>query len=96
MKTNWNLKSAFFAAMFSLAMAFGMTAGQAVFYPDTAQAGVLGKIKGAAKTVGGGVKKAAVVVGKVAAKTPPVKAVIDAGRAARDAARRIPRIPSRI
>jgi hypothetical protein len=96
MKTNWNLKSAFFAATFSFAIAFGVTTGQAVFYPDTAQAGVLGKIGGAAKRVGGGVKKAAVVVGKVAAKTPPVKAVIDAGRAARDAARRIPRIPSRI
>jgi hypothetical protein len=112
MNTNWNLKSAFFAATLSVALAFGMTTGQAVFYPDTAQAGVLGKIKGAAKAVGGGVKKAAVTVGsagkkvgvgvgsgvnsaaiaagKAAAKTPPVKAVINAARAARDAARKIP------
>jgi hypothetical protein len=68
MKTNWNLKSAFFAATLSFALAFGMTTGQAVFYPDTAQAGVLGKIGGAAKAVGGGVKKAAVTVGSAGKK----------------------------
>lgn len=61
------LKSAFLAATLSIALAFGMTTGQAIFLPDTAQAGVLGKIggavKGAAKSVGSGVKKAAVTVG---------------------------------
>jgi len=62
------LKSAFFAATLSLVLAFGMTTGQAIFYPDTAQAGVLGKIKGAAKAVGGGVKKAAVTVGSAGKK----------------------------
>lgn len=90
------LKSMLALAALSLALAFGMTAGHAILAPHAAQAGVLGKIKGAAKTVGGGVKKAAVIVGKTAAKTPPVKAVISVGRAARDAASRIPRIPSRI
>jgi hypothetical protein len=72
MTTNRNLKSALRAAALSLALAFGMTAGQAIVQPVPAQAGVIGKIggavKGAAKAVGGGVKKAAVTVGSAGKK----------------------------
>jgi hypothetical protein len=116
------LKSTFYAATLSLALAFGMTAGQTIVYPDTAQAGIISGVKKAAKAVGGGVKKAAVtvgsagkkvgvavgtagkrvgvgvgsnvkkaavVVGKYAAKTPPVKGVINAVKAVRVHAKRI-------
>ena len=59
-----------------------------------AQAGVVGSIKGAAKSVGGAVKKAAggvakvttiaaKKVGGVVAKYPPVKAVRDVGKVVR-------------
>ncbi|HET9619029.1 MAG TPA: hypothetical protein VFP74_17825 [Pseudolabrys sp.] len=54
------------AAALTIMTAFGMTAVQAVTYPDVAQAGVLGSIKGAAKAVGGGVKSAAKAVGSTA------------------------------
>ena len=67
-----NLKSTFRIAALSLALAFGMTAGQAIVQPVPAQAGVIGKIggavKGAAKAVGGGVKKAAIGVGSASKK----------------------------
>lgn len=63
MKTNRNLKSTLRAAALTLALASGVTAGQAVLNPVPAQASVFGKIKGAAKAVGSGVKKAAVTVG---------------------------------
>ena len=63
MKTNWNLKSTLRAAALSLALAFGVTAGQAIVHPDTAQAGIVGGLKSAAKKVGSSVKKAAVTVG---------------------------------
>jgi hypothetical protein len=100
MTTSWNLKSMLRAASLSLAIAFGMTAGQAIVYPDTAQAGIVGGLKNAAKKVGSGVKKAAITVGsgvkgatvaagKLAAKTPPVKGVISAGKAIRAHAKRI-------
>jgi hypothetical protein len=62
------LKATFFAATLSLATAFGMTAGQTIIYPDTAQAGVVSSVKSAAKKVGGGIKTAAKAVGS-AAKT---------------------------
>lgn len=66
------LKSTIRAATLSLALAFGMTAGQAILKPAPAQAGVIGKIgggiKSAAKAVGGGVKKAAVTVGSAGKK----------------------------
>lgn len=57
------LKSTLRAATLSLALAFGMTTGQAIFKPEVAQAGIVGGIKKAASTVGSGVKKAAVTVG---------------------------------
>ena len=57
------LKSMFRAATLSLVLAFGMTTGQAILKPDTAQAGIISGVKKAAKAVGGGVKKAAVAVG---------------------------------
>jgi hypothetical protein len=75
------LKSAFFAATLSLALAFGMTTGQAIFYPDAAQAGIVGGLKKAASTVGGAVKKGAVTVGSGAKKVG-----VGVGRNVRDAA----------
>jgi hypothetical protein len=66
-KVTATLKSTFRAATLSLALAFGMTAGQAILKPATAQAGVLGGLKNAAKTIGGAAKKvggAAVHAGK--------------------------------
>lgn len=62
-KVTATLKSTFRAATLSLALAFGMTAGQAILKPATAQAGIVGGLKKAASTVGGAVKKAAVTVG---------------------------------
>jgi hypothetical protein len=76
-----NLKTTLSAAMLSLALAFGMTAGQAILTPDIAQAGVVGGLKKAASTVGGAVKKAAVTVGSGAKKVG-----VGVGRNVRDAA----------
>jgi outer membrane lipoprotein SlyB len=90
------LKSKLFAAALTFAAAFTMTAGQAIVVPDTAQAGVIGSIKGAAKKVGGAVKNSAVGIGKaakagaafgkqaggvIAKYVPPVKGVVNAGKA---------------
>ncbi len=62
------LKSLFRAATLSLVLAFGVTTGQAIFTPDTAQAGIISGVKKAAKAVGGGVKKVAVGVGSAGKK----------------------------
>lgn len=61
-----NVRSKFVAVVLAFAVAAGMTAAQAIVYPDVAQAGVLGKVKGAAKKVGGAVKTAAKNVGGAA------------------------------
>jgi hypothetical protein len=94
MKTS--LKSKLFAGALTLATALAMTAGHAIAIPDAAQAGVIGSIKGAAKKVGGAVKntakgigaaaKAGAYAGKqvggvIAKYVPPVKGVINAGKA---------------
>ena len=91
-----NLKSKLFAAALTLAAAFTMTAGQAIVVPDTAQAGVISSVKSAAKKVGGAVKTTAVGIGKaakagaafgkqaggvIAKYVPPVKGVVNAGKA---------------
>jgi hypothetical protein len=91
-----NLKSKLFAAALTLAAAMTMTAGHAIVVPDTAQAGVLSSIKGAAKKVGGAVKNTAKGIGAaakagayatkqvggvIAKYVPPVKGVVNAGKA---------------
>ena len=91
-----NLKSKLFAAALTLAAAFTMTAGQAIVVPDTAQAGVISSVKSAAKKVGGAVKTTAKGIGAaakagaagakqaggvIAKYVPPVKGVINAGKA---------------
>jgi len=62
-----NLKSIFLAAALALTTAAGLTAGQTIIFPDTAQAGVISKVKGAAKSVGSAAKtvgKGVATVGK--------------------------------
>jgi hypothetical protein len=91
-----SLKSKLFAAALTLAAALTMTAGQAIVVPDTAQAGVISSVKSAAKKVGGKIKTTAVGIGKaakagaagvrqvggvVAKYVPPVKGVVNAGKA---------------
>ena len=113
-----HVRSIFFAAALTFATAAGITAGQAIIYPDTAQASVLGKVKGAAKKVGGAVKstakgigsaakagaaagkqvgvgvgsnvkRAAVRVGREAARTPVVKGVKNFGKSVKVVASKV-------
>lgn len=60
------LKSTFLAVALTFATAAGLTAGQAVIYPDTAQAGIVSSVKNAAKKVGGAVKTTAKGIGSAA------------------------------
>lgn len=97
------LKAKFFAAALTLAAALTMTAGQAIIVPDTAQAGVISSVKSSAKKVGGAVKttakgigaaaKAGAAAGKqvggvIAKYVPPVKGVVNAGKAVKYAVTR--------
>jgi hypothetical protein len=65
-----SLQSAILAFALMLGISTAMTVGHALVAPAAAQAGVLGKIKGAAKTVGGvaksGVKSTTNAVGGLA------------------------------
>jgi hypothetical protein len=60
------LKSKLFAGALSLGMAITLTVAQSIAAPAPAHAGVIGSIKGAAKSVGGAVKTAAKGVGTAA------------------------------
>ena len=95
MKTS-KVKSKLFAAAFTLAAAMTMTAGQAIVVPATAHAGIISSVKSAAKKVGGTVKKTAKGIGAaakagaafgkqaggvIAKYVPPVKGVVNAGKA---------------
>jgi|SRR5262245_2981038 hypothetical protein len=81
------LKSTMLAAALTLGTATVMTLGHSLVLPTVAEASVLGKIKGAAKTVGGaaktvgkGVAKAATTTGRVVAKSPVGDLVKRTGR----------------
>lgn len=116
MSKNW--KSKFVAAAIALVVAAGVSTGQAIVFPSVAEAGVLSKVKGAAKTVGGAVKttaqnlggaaraagalgkqvgggvgshikRAAVRVGKEAARTPIGTSAKYVGKGAKVAASKI-------
>lgn len=86
----------YFKKIFAIALATGViTIGHSVAAPAPAEAGIIGSIKsaaksvgGAAKAVGGAVKSTAKDIGhvakvgaKLAAKLPPVDGVIKAGKA---------------
>jgi hypothetical protein len=90
------VKSRLFAAAMTLAAATAMTAGHALVAPASAEAGILSSVKSAAKKVGGSVKntakgigaaaKAGAAFGKqaggvIAKYVPPVKGVVNAGKA---------------
>jgi hypothetical protein len=57
--------STLIAACLTLGLAGTINVASALVAPTTAHAGVLGKIKGAVKSVGGAVKKARDTVGKI-------------------------------
>jgi hypothetical protein len=109
-----NVKSKMLAAALMLGAATPLTLSASILTSTAAEAGVLSKVKSAAKKVGGAakstakgfvaagkaagavgrqvgvgvggtVKRAAVAVGHQAAKLPPVKGVINAGRAVKQA-----------
>lgn len=94
MKTT--LKSKLLAIALAFAVATPLTIASAVVTPTTAEAGVISSVKSAAKKVGGAVKntakgfgaaaKAGVaatrqVGGTIAKYVPPVKGVVNAGKA---------------
>jgi hypothetical protein len=93
---NTALKSKIFAIALTLGAASTITLAQSIAAPTPAQAGVVGSIKGAAKSVGGAVKNTAKGIGgatkagaagvrqagrAVAKYVPPVKGIVNAGKA---------------
>jgi hypothetical protein len=102
-----SLQSAILAVALMLGLSTAMTVGHALVAPAAAQAGVLGKIKGAAKTVGKGaasvgktvgksVARTAVVTGKAAAQSPIGKGAVIVGKGAATAGKGVARDVKRV